>query len=376
MFTLIRLIRFAVTNPKLGVPLLLFIFGLGFYFNVVDPAPTRAQQRASDLVSVRAEVESRSLNDCMAEAQFSPEECRCFATAVASSVSPADLVRDDAAQRADLRKRASAAMRGCVRQPGAGAAPADSPRVLVRCEVSSEPAGATLTIDGLDRGVTPTTVEVPVGRITKVTAALEGHKTATEALSPTSPHECAPLRFRLWPATAVRVTTRPPGAALTVNGVSRGPTPVVLELEARPHELVFTMPGRGTQKKTLGPDGIPSELSVDLPPVSFVLLSTTPADAEVWLDGEKVKGATTALELSSGAKHFLTVARRGYAPKVVALGAMAVGDSTETRVALGRGGSAKACIAAAKAKVKALQKKSPLEAAAWRAQEEFCAQGP
>jgi uncharacterized protein (TIGR02266 family) len=93
--------------------------------------------------------------------------------------------------------------------PADGAEPApDATGAMVQVEVTSTPAGATVTLGGVaQEGVTPLTVELPAGEEAELAFALAGHQPATQTYTATGEEgqsvavELAPLPYRL------RVTT-------------------------------------------------------------------------------------------------------------------------------------------------------------------------
>src|SRR5262249_40028749 len=71
------------------------------------------------------------------------------------------------------------------------------PEVDVPLRVASTPPGATVLIDGEERGVTPTEVQVPSGREFIVAVSLEGYTQESELVH--AGPDLAPLRFELKP---------------------------------------------------------------------------------------------------------------------------------------------------------------------------------
>ena len=104
--------------------------------------------------------------------------------------------------------------------------------------IESDPAGATLAVDGRDAGAAPQTVMLVPGEH-EVRATLDGYPESTRWLSVTK-DENARLVVKLSKdATGtLRVTTSPAGASVTVGGTARGSTPA----DGKPFELA--RPGR------------------------------------------------------------------------------------------------------------------------------------
>lgn len=120
-----------------------------------------------------------------------------------------------------------------------GAAPSDG---TIRIE--SDPTGAAIEVDGSLRGLTPLTLTLAPGQYA-ITVAHEGYRRTIAAAvdagtervhhvslprSPEGPHLTG---------GRLQVTSDPPGATVTVDGVARGLTPISIEdLEPGEHEVI------------------------------------------------------------------------------------------------------------------------------------------
>jgi len=158
--------------------------------------------------------------------------------------------------------------------------------------IETKPAGATFELrDGeriLERGVTPATVAgVPTGRYTLV--ARLGGREATEPIEVTRNEETAKtIEFA---SCHVSVTSQPAGAEILVDGQSRGPAPLELDLPEGSHELIA--------KYKLWPEQHRAIQSTSAKPISAtfeflpgrVKITSAPAGATVLLNGEE-KGQT------------------------------------------------------------------------------------
>ena len=95
--------------------------------------------------------------------------------------------------------------------------------------VQSEPAGAVITRDGVNLGFTPMLMpEVPFGAY-RVELSLAGYKPQQIELvvAAASPQKIATRLVSS--SAALDITSDPPGAAVSVNGVPRGQTPVTVD---------------------------------------------------------------------------------------------------------------------------------------------------
>jgi formylglycine-generating enzyme required for sulfatase activity len=217
-------------------------------------------------------------------------------------------------------------------------------------EITSEPSGAQVRLNGADVGVTPLQVEPLAGRYT-VDVRKSGWKPGSRTLTVKANERLALPRFTLEksdahravepsivsragdppaapvapssppaPAVATRegtltVTTSPPGATVTINGKSHGLSPIALTLASgTDHTIVAHKDGFEAVSRTvhLHADGRAS-LHVDLAAqYGIVFVNTRPAGATLSVDGKFAGSGSQRLELPSTA-HRLELAKPGYA---------------------------------------------------------------
>jgi formylglycine-generating enzyme required for sulfatase activity len=126
--------------------------------------------------------------------------------------------------------------------------PADAVLVL-----SSDPAGAAVTVDGKWRGETPVELVVAPGRAHEVKVAKAGHEDATLTVE-IAPGERREESLPLAPQMGeVKVEARPPDAELLVDGEPRGRAQQTLSLIALPHEIEIRREGYLPHKQTVTP---------------------------------------------------------------------------------------------------------------------------
>ncbi|HWI18662.1 MAG TPA: PEGA domain-containing protein [Vicinamibacterales bacterium] len=143
--------------------------------------------------------------------------------------------------------------------PKAPQAPAAAPgRILVR----SNPPGASVTIDGVARGVTPLALRDLELGTRSITVTRRGFIAETRTVAITAERPSRSLDVRLTaaatavqkpaPATAkpavstgvLVVESRPTGAAVSINGAPRGSTPLTLtDLAPGEYRVLMTLPG-------------------------------------------------------------------------------------------------------------------------------------
>ncbi len=124
------------------------------------------------------------------------------------------------------------------------------------------------------------------------------------------------LRIELKPGWApVTVSSRPPGAEVSIAGQVQGKTPATLELGAGAAELEFRLPGYKARKLPIlvvanQPQTLPEVLleSAD----ATVQLSSVPSGASVTVDGAFRGRTPLTLSVSPGSAHQLVLSRDGH----------------------------------------------------------------
>jgi hypothetical protein len=114
----------------------------------------------------------------------------------------------------------------------------------------------------------------------------------------------------------VRIETRPPGAAVTVDGRAVGKGPVtVRELGAgRPHRVEATLAGHGSARQDVVPQAgalTPVTLALEQMPARL-LVTTDPAGSEVHVDGQSRGLSPVTLTGLAPGSHALSVSHAGY----------------------------------------------------------------
>jgi len=228
----------------------------------------------------------------------------------------------------------------------------------VLCEVTSEPSGGMISINGnaTDAG-TPAKVFMAPHRLNVIAIDLPGFIEATQRHDPGQSGLCPEIHFALRPAIELRLGSQPEGADVSIDGKPQGPTPLVLKVEKASHVVVFSMQGRVSVQGTLDGSNAVANLDAILLPAAFLDLKSEPAGASVWVDGVKILGKTpTAVELPAETPHSVSVAQQGFLPATITLKAMARGDFDERTVTLQKAtvASLKACATHALARMKEL----------------------
>lgn len=124
------------------------------------------------------------------------------------------------------------------------------------------------------------------------------------------------------------IETLPWGAAIAINGEQVGVAPWRGSLEPGTHEI--NLSARGYEEETRRVAvvaGATEQVRFDMTPVNGRLTVTTePAGAEVWVDGEFVGQAPFSGYVSSGRRH-VRLAARGYHPEEMKVDVSPQGDS-------------------------------------------------
>ncbi len=179
--------------------------------------------------------------------------------------------------------------------------------------IASTPAGAQVLIDDENIGVTPGTFEVVAGT-RELRIKLPRHKSAVEQLTVAARQALTLPPFVLQPADALlTVRSAPTGVAVTVDGRYQGTTPLEVALApGREHAVRLSKAGyaAATRRVTLqATDERTLEVQLDAL-LGTVMITATPADAEVWVDGV-ARGAVRRLQLPARS-HRLEFKRAGY----------------------------------------------------------------
>jgi len=194
--------------------------------------------------------------------------------------------------------------------------------------IATEPAGATIEIDGSARGVSTngalTVGNLQVGRAYRVVARMDGHSPAETVFQPA---EGPPtnLQLRLVPRTStVLIDSDPRGAAVLAGGVEVGITPVTITTFTPSSEVPVTFRAGGYAEVTRsiripspgGEGQVMQSLTMDARFATLVVTSE-PSGADVWIDGQRQIGVTTPsreLLVEAGKRHVVSVRLAKHAP--------------------------------------------------------------
>jgi hypothetical protein len=197
--------------------------------------------------------------------------------------------------------------------------------------IATEPAGATIEIDGSARGVSSggslTVAGLQVGRAYRVVARLDGHSPAETVFQPA---EGPPtnLALRLVPRTStVLIDSDPRGATVMAGSAELGTTPVTITTFAPGSEVPVTFRQTGYAEVTRsirvpsagGEAQVMQSLQIS-PDFATLVVTSEPSGAEVWVDRKRQLGITTPTReilVESGQKHVVTIKLPRHAPATV-----------------------------------------------------------
>ncbi len=181
-------------------------------------------------------------------------------------------------------------------------------------EIASEPSGAEVLLNGTGVGVTPLRVE-PMNGNHRIELRKNGWKPLSSDVRVKANETVKLPLFQLEKVDGVlKLATSPSGAAVTVNGELRGPSPITLTLKSgQDHKLTVDKPGFKTVSRTVRLDGDkPNSLEIELTAEhGIVFLNTRPAGARLKVDGKDAGSASQRLRLST-APHRLEITKPGY----------------------------------------------------------------
>ena len=189
--------------------------------------------------------------------------------------------------------------------------------------ITTEPPGASVTVDGKVLGKTPFIGVVPPGDHA-LELKLEGRRRAQAQIMMPDDRDLD-LRFTLERADLARkafvaISTEPAGAEVFIDGRQEGRSPYRVELPPGPHVVKLQSPGyKSYEKKFTMPDGNDLDVTVAMVPVvaqgpGALELAVSPIGAAVSVDGKPVAvndAGLFATELPPGA-HVASISRNGF----------------------------------------------------------------
>ncbi len=190
-----------------------------------------------------------------------------------------------------------------------------------RLTVISNPAGAAVSVDGAQVGVTPWSAEVKPGSH-RIAVSAVGFQNEDRTIQ-IQPNRDTVLPFappRAPGAAKLHVDTEPP-ALVRVDGKALGNSPVFADVQPGEHQLEVSLAGFKTVAQQVLVDA-GQGLSVRIPlqraqaqAAPLIAVSSDPAGAQVFLD-QKLVGATPLKVQSTPGPHEVRLSLDGYVPRV------------------------------------------------------------
>ncbi len=110
------------------------------------------------------------------------------------------------------------------------------------------------------------------------------------------------------PVTRLEILTRPPGAAVKLNGKELGTTPFLSDQRSGTHRVALSLEGYTTEERVIRAQGERTELVVDLVPESaeglFLVVAQGWEGASLWVDGRPTATLPARVRLPGGTHDF------------------------------------------------------------------------
>ncbi len=181
-------------------------------------------------------------------------------------------------------------------------------------QIESKPNGAGIWLNGKMTGHTPFYIE-PMAGAYQVKILKDGYKPSSANVN-IEPGELVkmPLFVLAKADGLVKLTSKPSGASVMLNGEFRGHTPVSLSvISGMDHSLTLSKSGFVSKSKKIRVNGR-KEKNVHIqlkPEYGTVFIVCYPANAELKIDGEKKGSASQMIKLTT-VPHRIEVSKAGY----------------------------------------------------------------
>lgn len=184
--------------------------------------------------------------------------------------------------------------------------------------IDSNPAGATVIIDGKQKGVTPWIGPLEAGRHQLVLKKQGRREVASDFEMPEG--RDLGIKLELPPPAAnnaprLVVVSTPEGAEVLIAGVEVGATPWAGEVKSGQHDLIIQLAGFVTEKRKI--DAKPNrEMEVSfalqrVPGPANVVVATEPVGAQVSVDGKAAGVSPITLQMQPG-EHDIEASKPGF----------------------------------------------------------------
>ncbi len=142
-------------------------------------------------------------------------------------------------------------------------------------QVTSQPLGARVVVDGQERGVTPLSVTGLIIGSHQLELHLQNHKSESQNFD-IKEDDTTPIDIKLSDIARMTIKSRPTGAALTIDGHSVGQTPYAADMASGDYDIRLTKDGWHDYAKRIHLDSSNPEVTLSLDrqyqqPTSFYL---------------------------------------------------------------------------------------------------------
>ncbi len=166
-------------------------------------------------------------------------------------------------------------------------APSPAPPAVAKLPVQSEPAGASVALDGRKLGTTPLTIEVPVAGDHRLVLSLAGHEShETRLVAGKLPAEVKVALEPSGPPGTLRVTSSyPVDVVFRGRALARGETSAAVKLPQGQHSVTLVSESlflRHTVQVQITAGG---EASLRAPEAGKLSVNANPDNCEVFVDG-------------------------------------------------------------------------------------------
>lgn len=180
--------------------------------------------------------------------------------------------------------------------------------------VATVPSGATVFVNGQERGLTPLETPMTVGARNEVRVELAGYFTETRSQSPNA-REHLVFSFQLKEAARLELSTTPPGARVLVGqAVIVDRTPGLADkLEPGQTDLLVLRDGYQPLLQPVTLTSGEQRLALTLEPGVKISVGSTPDQADVFVDGTWVGRSPLDVFVSPKGKHTIELKKEPFA---------------------------------------------------------------
>ncbi|MCR5159782.1 MAG: PEGA domain-containing protein [Prevotella sp.] len=130
-------------------------------------------------------------------------------------------------------------------------------------QVTSQPLGARVVVDGQERGVTPLSVTGLIIGSHQLELHLQNHKSESQRFD-IKEDDTTPIDIKLSDIARMTIKSRPAGATLTIDGRSVGQTPYAADMASGDYDIRLVKPGWHDYQRRVHLDSSSPEVTLSL----------------------------------------------------------------------------------------------------------------